>query len=71
MNLQNLLMQLGNASNPMQMMMGMLNPNQKQMLNVFQGKNSQQQAEEIAKKCNEMGITKEQLQEIIKVFNKR
>ena len=71
MNLQNLLMQLGNASNPMQMMMGMLNPNQKQMVNVFQGKNSQQQAEEIAKKCNEMGITKEQLQEIIKVFNKR
>ena len=71
MNLQNLLMQLGNASNPMQMMMGMLNPNQKQMVNVFQGKNSQQQAEEIAKKCNEIGITKEQLQEIIKVFNKR
>ena len=71
MNLQNLLMQLGNASNPMQMMMGMLNPNQKQIVNVFQGKNSQQQAEEIAKKCNEMGITKEQLQEIIKVFNKR
>jgi hypothetical protein len=41
------------------------------MVNVFQGKNSQQQAEAIAKKCNEMGITKEQLQEIIKVFNKR
>ena len=41
------------------------------MVNVFQGKNSQQQAEEIAKKCNEMGITKEQLQELIKVFNKR
>jgi len=31
-------------------------------------KNKQQQAEEIAKMCNEKGITKEQLQSIINTF---
>jgi hypothetical protein len=38
---------------------------------MFQGKNNQQQAEEIARKCNEMGITKEQLSGIVNMFNKR
>ena len=52
------------------MMMSMLNPNQKQAVNLFQGKTSQQQAEEIAKMCNEKGITKEQLQSIIGVLRK-
>ena len=51
--------------------MSMLNPNQKQAVNLFQGKNSQEQAEAIAQKCNEMGISKEQLQGIINMFNKR
>lgn len=55
----------------MQMLMGMLNPNQKQMVSLFQGKTSQQQAEEIARKCNEMGITKEQLQSVIQMLNKK
>ena len=53
------------------MMMSMLNPNQKQAVNLFQGKSGQEQAEEIARKCNEMGISKDQLQQIVNMFNKR
>ena len=68
MNMQNLLAQLQNASNPMQMLMGMMTGNQQQAMKQFQSKNKQQQAEEIAKMCNEKGITKEQLQSIINTF---
>ena len=48
--------------------MGVLTGNQKQAVNQFQNKNRTQQAEEIAKMCNEKGITKEQLQSIINTF---
>ena len=71
MNIQNLMNQLGNATNPMQMMMSMLNPNQKQIANMFQSKSQQEQAEQIAKMCNEKGITKEELQNIMNMFNKK
>ena len=71
MNLQNLIAQLGNATNPMQMLMSLLNPNQKQLVNQFQNKPNEQQAEEIAKLCNEKGITKEQLQQIMAMFKKK
>ena len=71
MNMQNLMSQLGKSSNPMSMMMSMLNPNQKQMANIFQNKTQQEQAEQIAKMCNEKGISKEQLQNIINMFNKK
>ena len=71
MNLANLMSQLGNSSNPMALMMSMLNPNQKQTANQFQSKSKEQQAEEIAKLCNEKGITKEQLQNIINTFSKK
>ena len=70
MNIQNLMSQLGNASNPLAMMMSMLNPSQKQLANNFQNKTSQEQAEEIAKLCNEKGITKEQLQMILSNFKR-
>lgn len=70
MNIQNLMSQLGSATNPLQMMMGMLNLNQKQMANQFQNKTTQEQAEEIARICNEKGITKEQLTQIINMFHK-
>lgn len=70
MNIQNLMNQLGNSTNPMALMMSMLNPNQKQQANLFQNKSREQQAEEIARICNEKGITKEQLQEIMSKFNK-
>lgn len=71
MNLQNLLAQLGNSTNPMAMMMSLLNPNQKTMINQFQSKSSQEQAEEIAKMCNEKGITGEQLKNIFSIVNKK
>ena len=51
--------------------MGMLNPNQKQAVNQFQNKSDQEKAEEIARICNEKGISKEQLQLIMSKFNKR
>ena len=51
-------------------MMSMLNPNQKQIASQFQNKSKEQQAEEIARVCNEKGITKEQLTEIINRFKK-
>ena len=53
------------------MMMGLLSPNQKQVANQFQSKSRQEQAEEVARICNEKGITKEQLQSIINTFNCR
>ena len=53
----------------MSMLMGMLNPNQKQMISAFQGKTNQEQAEQIAKMCNEKGISKEQLQQIINTLH--
>lgn len=70
MNIQNLMGQLMGASNPMSMMMSMLNPNQKQQANQLQNKSRQEQAEAIAQKCNELGISKEQLQGIISSFKK-
>ena len=70
MNIQNLLAQMMNASNPMSMLTGMLNPNQKQQASQFQNKNQQEQAEEIARVCNEKGISKEQLQSIIGMLHK-
>ena len=71
MNIQNLMAQMGKSTNPMAMLMSMLNPNQKQLASQFQNKTTQEQAEEVARICNEKGITKEQLQSIINTFNKR
>ena len=71
MNIQNLMSQLGNATNPMAMLMGMLNQNQKQVVNQFQNKNGNEQAQAIADYCNNNGITKEKLQEIINMLNKK
>ena len=53
------------------MMKSMLSPSQSQMLNLFQNKNSEEQAEAIARMCNDKGITKEQLQDIVQMLNKR
>lgn len=49
-------------------MMGMLNPNQKQQANQLQNVSKQEQAEAVAKLCNEKGISKEQLETIINQF---
>ena len=71
MNIQNLLAQLGSATNPMSMMMGLLSPQQKQVVSQFQNKSGNDQAQQIADYCNKNGITKEKLQEIISMLNKR
>ena len=54
----------------MSMLTGMLTGNQKQTVDLFKNKTTQQQAEEVARKCNELGITKEQLQGVIDVFKR-
>ena len=51
--------------------MGMLNPNQKQLVNLFQNKNNTEQAQAIADYCNKNNISKEQLQNIINMLNKK
>ena len=68
MNIQNLMSQLKGATNPTAMLMGLLNPNQKQQVNQMQNLSREQQAEKIAEVCNANGITKEQLQAIINNF---
>ena len=47
----------------------MLNPNQKQLVNLFQSKSNTEQAEKIAQLANEKGLTKQDLQNIINMFN--
>lgn len=71
MNLQSMMSQLQSATNPAAMLMGMLNPNQKQLVSMFQGKTTQQQAEEIAQKANELGISKEQFTQLVQMLKKR
>ena len=51
--------------------MSMLTGNQQQTVNQFKNKTEQEQAEEIARICNEKGIDKEQLQQIVNMLNKR
>ena len=52
------------------MILSLLSPDQKVVASQFQNKTSQEQAEQIAKVCNEKGISKEQLQEIINAFKR-
>ena len=52
------------------MLMGMLNPSQKQQVNQLQNKTDEEKAEAIAKLCNEKGIDRQQLEQIISMFRK-
>jgi len=54
----------------MNMIMSILNPQQKQKANNFLSTNKEQQAQQIADYCNQNGITKEQLQGLVNTFNK-
>ena len=71
MNLQSILNQLQGATNPLQMMMSMLNPTQKQTIDLFKNKPNQEQANEIAQKCNELGISKQDLEQIVGLLKRR
>ena len=70
MNMQNLLAQMGKSNNPMAMLMNMLNPSQKQMVSQFQGKPDNEKAQAIADFCNQNGINKEKLQEIMSMMKR-
>ena len=50
-------------------MSSLLTPQQKQFFNQFQAQPQQQQAETIAKMCNEKGITKDQLAQMFDLIN--
>lgn len=63
--------QIQGATNPLQMMMSALNPAQKQTLDLFKNKPNTEQAEEIARKCNELGISKTDLQELVQLFKNK
>ena len=69
MNIANLMSQLGKSSNPMSMMMNILTPNQQNQVNSFKSLSSNEQAEKIAQIANEKGLTKEDLQRIVNMFN--
>ena len=70
MNIQNLMNQLMKSTNPMSMLMNMLNPSQKQQVNQLQNKTDEEKAEAIAKICNEKGIDRQQLEQIISMFRR-
>lgn len=59
------------ATNPTAMLSNMLNPGQKQLVNSFKNKSSQEQAEAIASKCNELGISKDDFTKIVSLLGKR
>lgn len=70
MNIQNLLSQFNLATNKKGFLSSLLNPQQRQIINNLQGKSKQEQAEALAKYCNENNISKEQLNTIINMFGK-
>lgn len=71
MNIQNLMNQLQNVSNPTSFLTNMLNPSQKQAVNSFSGKSQQEQAEAIASKCNELGISKDDFTKLVSLLGKK
>lgn len=68
-NLQSLMSQVMMSNQPAQALMGLLNPQQKSFFNQLKGKPNLEQAETIAKMCNENGITKNQLAQLIGYIN--
>lgn len=71
MNMQNFLSQMSMSSNPMAMVLGMLpNQNLKQSFSSLMNCNSdEERAQKLADWCNQRGITKEQLQQML--YNNR
>ena len=52
------------------MLMNMLNPNQQQALKQFKGLNKEEQAQQLANKCNELHINKNELSQLMTMFSK-
>lgn len=59
-----------NNMSPMQMLMTMMNPGQRQTINRFQSKSADAQAQDIANFCNQNGISKEKLSQLINMFKR-
>ena len=57
--------------NWMQMMLSALSPTQKEALNLFKNKPTDEQAEEIARICNEKGVSKADLENLIQLLKKK
>jgi len=68
-NMQNLVSQVLMSKQPMQALTNLLSPQQKLIFNQISAQPSEQQATEIAKMCNEKGITKEQLANMMQMIN--
>ena len=62
--------QIKNSTQPIQMLMGLFNPQQKQLINTLRSKPNQEQAQMLADYCNQNNISKDQLQNIINIFSK-
>ena len=67
-NIMNLISQFKNAPNKANFLMSIANPQQKELLSNMNGKNKEEKAQKIADYCNENGITKEQLSNLMKLF---
>lgn len=70
-NIQNLLSQMMASNNPVQLASSLLNPQQRQILSQFQNLSNEQQAQKIADLCNQKGITKDQLAQLINQFRRK
>ena len=67
-NIMNILSQFKIAPDKKTFVMSMLNPQQKKLVNSLQGKNKDEQNQMLANYCNQNGISKEQLENIAKMF---
>ena len=66
MNLQNLVAQLGSATNPMQLVLSMMTPQQKQMAQVFLNKPNREEA--LKDLMKENNVSQEQVDAVRKMF---
>lgn len=71
MNAQNLISQMMMSKQPMEALLNLLSPQQKSIFNNINGQSEEKQAEEIAKMCNEKGITKDQLASMLEMMRGR
>ena len=68
-NLQTLMSQVLMSKQPQQALISLLNPQQLQLFNQLNNKTNEEQAAAIAKMCNEQGINKNQLAQMISLIH--
>jgi diketogulonate reductase-like aldo/keto reductase len=57
------------SKQPAQALLSLLNPQQQQVFNQIQSQPSDKQAEMIAQMCNQKGITKDQLAQLVNLIS--